>query len=141
MAEAIAAQFRTDLHVVRGIVKPEELISVFVNARPFDIVFIDEAHRLATAVQEIIFEVIDKHIVPDASQQQEKSTDSADSPNAPPHYRKVAPVGIILATDQPGMLLNALLKRMEAHDTSSPTTRSASSRRSPSSSPADWGSC
>jgi Holliday junction resolvasome RuvABC ATP-dependent DNA helicase subunit len=112
-AQAIAAEFGTNLHYVHGTVKVEDLARTFLNAKSCDVLFIDEAHNLRDAVQEVLLQVIDQHIVPVASPTLKKSKNQPSSSDALPLYQTVVPVGLILATDQPGKLKNALLKRME----------------------------
>jgi Holliday junction DNA helicase RuvB len=65
--------------------------------RDHDILLVDEAHRLGFAEQEMLIEAIDDHIIPGPAADERKT---------------IPPWTLILATDQPGRLLNALRKRI-----------------------------
>lgn len=76
----------------------------------FDIVFIDEVHRLTPYAQEILYTIIDRHVVPGllkekgANPTRRRKTDGLVT---------VPEVSIFAATDQPGTLNNALRKRFQ----------------------------
>jgi Holliday junction DNA helicase RuvB len=67
-----------------------------------DIAFFDECHKLSHDVQEALYEVLDCHKIP-----ARLGPNPAASEPIP-----IAALTVIFATDQPGRLLNALLKRI-----------------------------
>jgi Holliday junction DNA helicase RuvB len=79
-----------------------EIVDRLTTLKASDIVFFDECHNLANDVQEMLFEVIDSDQVPGQSA----------SPNASTEPIKIQKLTLIFATDQPGKLLNALIKRI-----------------------------
>jgi Holliday junction DNA helicase RuvB len=79
-----------------------EVAPRLAQMKPCDIGFFDECHNLDTDLQELLFDVIDSgqvpaHLVPGAD---------------PAGPVAVPPVTFIFATDRPGKLLNALVKRI-----------------------------
>ena len=106
LAQTLADECGTRLIKAPGYILAPELARVFSDTGANDIVFFDEAHNCKPAVQEILYRVIDEHKVPlwvtDGSKDEERS----------PEEVEIQPVTIILATDEPGALRNALLKRI-----------------------------
>jgi len=78
------------------------IVEHLCKLQPCDFGFFDEAHRLNNDAQELLYEVIDKVTVPP-----ELVVGAAS--NEPV---KVAPITLVFATDKPGQLMNALLKRI-----------------------------
>jgi len=68
---------------------------------------LDEAHNLARDAQEYLYELIDVGKVSDRLEDKTKGKRDADG------KLLVEPVTVVLATDQPGGLLQALRKRLE----------------------------
>jgi Holliday junction DNA helicase RuvB len=83
--------------------QPVKIVEQLSGMAHGDYAFFDECHRLSLPAQELLFEVIDNNTVP------------AGSPgNASSEPIKIAPITMLFATDKPGELLNALLKRIPA---------------------------
>jgi Holliday junction DNA helicase RuvB len=104
LARTLAERAKAKTFRVRSDETPEEVVAKFRQMERCDVAFFDECHRLDHAVQELLYEVIDSSTVP------AKLVASAGGPEAV----TIAPVTMIFATDQPGRLLNALLKRIPA---------------------------
>lgn len=110
LAKALAKEYGTNLIQANGFYTSEELASILSNVKACDFVFIDECHNLRPKAQELLYGVIDHLIIPDFTT--EKLTpDLTTEKNT--SRKEVAPCTIILATDQPGSLLNALDKRLQ----------------------------
>jgi holliday junction DNA helicase RuvB len=85
-----------------GKATPPEVATRLVGMKPCDIAFFDEAHRLPEDAQELLFEVIDAGQIPG----------HIVNPAGPKEPVTIPPITLIFATDRPGKLLNALLKRI-----------------------------
>ncbi len=107
LTRALAAASGGKLVDARGQLSRYELAKKFAYVRTFDFFFIDEAHLLKSPAVDLLLEAIDDHkiIVP------RKSTRSKDEKDAPEQI-DIPLCTIVLATDQPGALANALIKRM-----------------------------
>jgi Holliday junction DNA helicase RuvB len=107
LAESLAREFGTMMHFVHGYSSIADLASVFTNAKYGDFVFVDEAHNLIAKAQQMLYVVIDSCQLPEWTK--------SESPNDEEHPRTdhLESCSIMLATDRPGHLLNALLKRAE----------------------------
>jgi Holliday junction resolvasome RuvABC ATP-dependent DNA helicase subunit len=110
LAHSLAKEYGSTCQVVLGKATPTQLCEVLIKLRMGDFLFLDEAHNLPRDSQELLFQVIDDN---------GRITDRLEEQHpVPPEKRAdgkllVEPVTIILATDQPGTLINALHKRME----------------------------
>ena len=100
--EALARQARATAHIIVGRATVEEVVDSLRALRPGDFQVFDEAHNLGEDQQELLYEVIDKGVVPARCL-------PADQRAAP---LPVAPCTLVFATDQPGRLRNALRKRL-----------------------------
>jgi Holliday junction DNA helicase RuvB len=83
-----------------------ELARAFCEAEFGDFVFIDEAHNLSSKAQELLYEVIDLCQLPNWATPERADGDELARAG---HLEQCS---IILASDQPGRLHNALLKRL-----------------------------
>jgi Holliday junction resolvasome RuvABC ATP-dependent DNA helicase subunit len=110
LSEALAAEYRTTCHRVLGRAKPEELCRKLVAAEHGDFLFLDEAHSLPRDTQEALFEVMDRGRIKDYLGDQNRTARRDEEGRL-----VVPPVCVILASDQPGELLEALKRRMEHH--------------------------
>jgi Holliday junction DNA helicase RuvB len=110
LSEALAAEYGTTCHRILGKAKPEEVCRKLVAAESGDFLFLDEAHSLPRDTQEALFEVMDRGRIKDYLGDQNR-----DARRDEQGRLVVAPVCVILATDQPGELLEALKRRMEHH--------------------------
>lgn len=99
LAKSLAAEFSSSLIFANGYESPADLANKLRKAKTGDFLFIDEAHNLIPKAQELLYVVIDQNQIP-----------APDESGAGPI--EIAPVTVILATDQPGRLFNALQKRM-----------------------------
>lgn len=106
LAESLAAEYGSSLIVANGVDTIPELTAKFVSAKAFDFVFIDEAHGLPSMAQELLFSVIDNRQLSTPEKSKDDETESG------PQFVTVEQFSLILATDRPGKLLNALQKRI-----------------------------
>lgn len=104
LAEALATEFGTSMTKVMGHSTINELVSKLTQLKHGDFLFIDECHNMKASTQEMLFRVIDERKVPNIN-----GTSEEDNPVDV----DIAPITLVLATDRPGQLLNALLKRVE----------------------------
>ena len=73
------------------------------QVKRLDVVFLDEIHQLHDSVQEILYPAIDKHQVPLVDENNRiKENEWIDVPE----------FSVVVATDQPGCLVNALRQRL-----------------------------
>jgi holliday junction DNA helicase RuvB len=93
----------TACHKFHGNPKLRAVVEKLAQAKPFDFVFFDEAHRLDPEVQHALYEVIDSGTIrPPAKMLQ----------TGAPEAVTVPAMTLVFATDNPGVLLNALRKRV-----------------------------
>jgi len=71
--------------------------------RPGDIVFIDEIHALPDGVQELLYPAIDRHRVPAINEERHRVLEN--------EWLTIPSFTLIVASDQPGKLKNALKQR------------------------------
>jgi holliday junction DNA helicase RuvB len=108
LARALAAEYGATLVTAMGDIAMTDLVNKLMALNTTDFLFIDEAHLLKSAAQQLLYEAIDQCRVPRipgsvaASAPREENETTAT----------IRPCTIILATDQPGSLKNALQKRM-----------------------------
>jgi Holliday junction resolvasome RuvABC ATP-dependent DNA helicase subunit len=108
LAQALAAEAGTTCRVVHGKAAPRDLCEALVGLKGSDFLFLDEAHRLGRDSQTLLFDVIDAGRAPDLLDAQAQARrDPADG------RLVIEPLTVVLATDQPGRLLEALVRRME----------------------------
>jgi Holliday junction resolvasome RuvABC ATP-dependent DNA helicase subunit len=106
LAHALAEEAGTALHLVHGRAKPADLVGQLVRVKHADFFFLDEAHRLGRESQTLMFKVIDHLRAPDL-------LDPAAEAQREDGRLVIAPLTVVLATDQPGELDGALLGRMD----------------------------
>ncbi|MBO0700959.1 MAG: AAA family ATPase, partial [Zavarzinella sp.] len=100
--EALARQARAGLKKVVGRATLEEVVESLRSLQAGDYHVFDESHNLGDELQEMLFEVIDRSVIP---------------ARCLPADQRAAPVPVprctlVFATDQPGRLRNALRKRL-----------------------------
>jgi Holliday junction DNA helicase RuvB len=105
LARALAAEYGTRLVDVMGYEDRSSLVKRLVDLKANDFLFVDECHRLRALDQELLCEAIDNLSLPITD-----SVRGADE-NAEGQRTALQPWTLILATDQPGMIVNALNKR------------------------------
>jgi len=106
LAQALAAEMGTDVVEAMGYDDRLSIGTKLTRLHDHDILLVDEAHRLGHAEQEILIEAIDRGSIPAPTPK------SADRPVGNDGRVALRPWTLILATDQPGVLLNALHKRI-----------------------------
>ena len=106
LAQTLAAEMGTDVVEAMGYDDKLALGAKLTRLHDHDILLVDEAHRLGHAEQEILTEAIDRGSIPAPTPK------SADLPVGNDGRVALRPWTLILATDQPGILLNALYKRI-----------------------------
>jgi len=97
LARALAQEYGARFLKLSGEVARSKLLVELRNVHEGDFLFIDEAHGLAVALQEILYRVIDREPI--------ERVDTGEPLLVPPFT-------LLLATDQPGSLKNALRKRI-----------------------------
>ena len=105
LAKALAAEYGTSCHETFGGVSQVTLAGTFLNLQFGDFVFVDEAHGLVDAAQELMYRVMDDWSVPPLEKGKSNDGNAVES-------KAVQPCSIILATDQPGRLRRALRRRV-----------------------------
>jgi Holliday junction DNA helicase RuvB len=111
LARALAQEYGTDCKTVHGKkASPREICAKIVTMKKGDFLFIDEAQGLTRDSQELLFQVIDGDRVTDWLGNTDAGTETINRDEN--GKLLIAPLTIVLATDQPGMLLDALQKRM-----------------------------
>jgi Holliday junction DNA helicase RuvB len=107
LAEALAKAAKKKMILLNGRVIAAELAKQFIGAESGDFLFIDEAHSLTVEAQQLLFEVIDYQRVPSF-----RTTHTASTQENSADYVNIKTVNLVLATDQPGKLVNALIRRL-----------------------------
>ena len=108
LAKSLAAEYGTEVILAHGRDSPADIAAKFRSAKANDFVFTDESHGLVVKAQELLLSVIDDRTVPNFA-----DVDEATDGERPGTTVKIEPCTVVLATDQPGKLRNALLKRLE----------------------------
>jgi holliday junction DNA helicase RuvB len=101
--DALAADGGVARHILFAgrSVKVADAVSAITALKPFDLLFIDEAHSLAEDEQQVLFRAIDCREVPAVNGRQVDRS----------KFEPVNPFGLVLATNQPGRLVPALRRR------------------------------
>jgi Holliday junction resolvasome RuvABC ATP-dependent DNA helicase subunit len=107
LANALAQEAGAQRWTVHGKASPSHLCGTLVQMSKGDFLFCDEAHSLGRESQQALYEVIDHGRMKDLLD--DKTIGQRDKDG----WLIIAPITIILATDQPSKLLQALRKRME----------------------------
>ena len=127
LAKAVAHELGSTLFVAHGQDAARDLAAKLLQAQAGDILFIDEAHNAKAKVQEMLYQVIDEARLPGWACQPPTAgaaaTQAAQRGVGQDNPVEVQRVTLILATDQPGRLLNALYKRMELVEALEPYPR------------------
>ena len=72
-------------------------------AKKGDVVFVDEIHALQDSVQELLYPAIDRHEVPVVDPDKHRIREN--------EWQPISPFTLVVASDQPGKLVNALKQR------------------------------
>jgi Holliday junction DNA helicase RuvB len=107
LARALADAMDTTVIVATGAAADVALAAKLRRLNVHDIIFIDEAHRLDNDAQQILYAPIDANkLIEPARRRPARDKQNDPEPYEMPHFT------LILATDQPGELNGALIKRM-----------------------------
>jgi Holliday junction DNA helicase RuvB len=106
LAKALSIEYGSALVRSLGGASSGEIAANLRNLKHGDMLFIDEAHELDRKVQELLYIAIDDHRTLRGDTLVKDQTEGME-------MFEIAPFTLLLATDQPGRLLNPLLKRIE----------------------------
>ena len=108
LARVLATVFGASFLEARGQLSRQELALKFAKIQLHDFVFVDEAHLLKAAAQDLVMELIDdlSIMAPKPKEGKAGTTDNSAE------RIQIPPCTVILATDHPGALCNALRRRM-----------------------------
>jgi len=104
LARALAAEFGTRVVQAMGCDNRKALAQKLGLLNKGDFLLLDECHRLGPLEQELLTEAIDQQSIPQLAPGDSQGTTGGDRVN-------LQPWTLILATDQPGHLLDSLFKR------------------------------
>jgi Holliday junction DNA helicase RuvB len=111
LALALAEASGTNCRILHSKVSPRELCEAAVQLAKGDFLFLDEAHRLPKETQEAIYELTDHYCLSDRL---EKGSDAEKIAQRDDNGKLIiSPCTVVLATDQPHTLLQALRNRMK----------------------------
>lgn len=101
LASSVGKEYGSETRIVNGRITAPDLANHLRNIKRADLLFVDEAHRLCSASQELLYpDVLDHWRVPSAGD----TTNDA--------YDQIEQFTLILATDQPGELHQQLKNRL-----------------------------
>jgi Holliday junction DNA helicase RuvB len=106
LAKALAKEVGTTLRdfYCSATTKIWQLARHFAELKKGDVVFLDEGHALSDSAQEILYPAIDSHRVPQVDMERHRVIDN--------EWLNIPDFTLIVATDQPGALKNALRQRL-----------------------------
>jgi Holliday junction DNA helicase RuvB len=110
LARALAQERGVQLHVLMGNASRAVIVEKLLALEHCDFLFLDEAHNLRQAEQELLFEAIDSLRVPLLNEDSAKKR-AGQSGELSLRHREIRPFTLVLATDRPGILFNATRKR------------------------------
>lgn len=84
-------------------IKRWQLAKHLAQVKRCDVVFFDEIHQLQDSVQEVLYPAIDKHRVPVVDEKNRIKENE---------WVEIPEFSVVVATDQPGKLVNALRQRL-----------------------------
>lgn len=108
LARVLAGQFGAEFIEARGQLQCPELASKLTQLESHAFFFVDESHNLRPNAQDTLMEVIDDLSITLPKSKRAKK----DEQEKQPESKSIPPCTILLATDQPGALCNALQRRM-----------------------------
>jgi Holliday junction resolvasome RuvABC ATP-dependent DNA helicase subunit len=113
LARALAQEFGTNMHVLHGKTEPKDICAKLVEMKRSDFFFLDECHSLPKDSQELLFKVMDKDgWVPDHLGSNWQPPPGVIVDRNPDGTLKIEDVTVVLATNLPSKLLDALKKRV-----------------------------
>ena len=65
LAQIIANEMEVNIHITSGpsIERPGDLVALLTNLQPYDLLFIDEIHRLNRAVEEVLYSAMEDYVL------------------------------------------------------------------------------
>ena len=104
LAQIVARELGVNFRATSGpvIAKAGDLASILTNLEPRDVLFIDEIHRLAPAVEEILYPAMEDHVL---------DLVIGEGPSARSVRIDLAPFTIVAATTRAGLLATPLRDR------------------------------
>ncbi|MEE0435422.1 MAG: Holliday junction branch migration DNA helicase RuvB [Peptococcaceae bacterium] len=65
LAQIIANELEVNIHVTSGpsIERPGDLVALLTNLQPYDLLFIDEIHRLDRSVEEVLYSAMEDYVL------------------------------------------------------------------------------
>src|SRR6185503_8671173 len=104
LAQIVAHELGVNFRATSGpvIAKAGDLASILTNLEPRDVLFIDEIHRLAPAVEEILYPAMEDHVL---------DLIIGDGPSARSVRIDLEPFTLVAATTRAGMLATPLRDR------------------------------
>ena len=104
LAQIVARELGVGFRATSGpvLAKATDLAAILTNLEPRDVLFIDEIHRLAPAVEEILYPAMEDHVL---------DLIIGDGPSARSVRIDLAPFTLVAATTRAGMLATPLRDR------------------------------
>jgi Holliday junction DNA helicase RuvB len=104
LAQIVARELGVNFRATSGpvLAKASDLAAILTNLEPRDVLFIDEIHRLAPAVEEILYPAMEDHVL---------DLVIGDGPSARSIRIDLAPFTLVAATTRAGMLATPLRDR------------------------------
>jgi Holliday junction DNA helicase RuvB len=104
LAQIIARELGVSFRATSGpvLAKAGDLAAILTNLEPRDVLFIDEIHRLAPAVEEILYPAMEDHVL---------DLVIGEGPSARSVRIDLAPFTLVAATTRAGLLANPLRDR------------------------------
>lgn len=117
MAHAVANEFGSDMHPLSAdeSVRSFQIAKIVQPMQPFDVLFVDEVHRLRAECLETLRGLIDE-----VREAERHFSPGLPDPSQDGSPKGMIPISMILATDQPGKLTKALLSRFPLRPTLRP---------------------
>jgi Holliday junction DNA helicase RuvB len=108
LAHIIAREMGVGLRVTGGpmIARAGDLAAILTSLQPGDILFIDEIHRLPTAVEEVLYSAMEDFVL---------DVVIGEGPSARTHRIELKPFTLVGATTRPGLLSQPLHGRFGIH--------------------------
>lgn len=116
LATALAKEMKTNLQLFYCSKQSTraQMAKHFAGIKSMDIVFLDEVHALEDPTQELLYPAIDRHQVPKVHPDNGRIINQA--------WLDIPEFTLVVATDQPGELKNALMQRLVLRHTMVPYT-------------------
>ncbi len=104
LAQIVARELGVNFRATSGpiLAKGQDLAAILTNLEPRDVLFIDEIHRMAPAVEEILYPAMEDHVL---------DLMIGDGPSARSVRIDLAPFTLVAATTRAGMLATPLRDR------------------------------